>query len=138
MHADSPLPREQCATLRSQRQIALAVRCAVILVLCSIVPLRPDPMADKTPTETPPLQPAFVCEIEASELLNCAASGSYNEARCLTLLKKFRKCVEKERVAKFTLVPNSEPATGADEVKEPAVATIATPSEGASSSGAGP
>lgn len=57
----------------------------------------------------PELKSAFVCQLEASELLNCVASDSFNEARCLTLLKKFRKCVEKERVAKFTLVPDSEP-----------------------------
>jgi hypothetical protein len=44
----------------------------------------------------------FECAEEAAALLNCVTDKSYNEMRCLPLLKKLRACVEK----KVRLVPH--------------------------------
>lgn len=45
-----------------------------------------------------PRQEAFAseCVAEASALLNCVAEKSYNEMKCIPLLKKLRACIEKK------------------------------------------
>ncbi|KAK9806062.1 hypothetical protein WJX73_010594 [Symbiochloris irregularis] len=50
-------------------------------------------------------QKEFACAPEASALLNCVTGKSYNELKCLPLLKKLRTCVEKKNVVDFTLTP---------------------------------
>jgi hypothetical protein len=37
-----------------------------------------------------------VCVQEAQLLLNCVAAPSYNEYRCIPLLKRLRACIEKK------------------------------------------
>jgi hypothetical protein len=37
-----------------------------------------------------------VCVEEATALLNCVAAKSYNEMKCIPLLKKLRTCIEKK------------------------------------------
>jgi hypothetical protein len=48
----------------------------------------------------------FVCEVEATALLNCIAAEDYVEHKCVSLMKKLRKCVQKERLVKFELLPD--------------------------------
>jgi len=64
-----------------------------------------------------PLEQAFVCAPEASALMNCAATTPYIEQRCLALLKRLRRCVEAQRVATFTLLPDA-PSPSAGEPPE--------------------
>jgi hypothetical protein len=40
-------------------------------------------------------QSNFVCALEAAELLNCVAAKDYQTERCVQLISKLRKCVEK-------------------------------------------
>lgn len=53
-------------------------------------------------SEKKPKQEAFAseCVAEASALLNCVAEKSYNEMKCIPLLKKLRACVEKKVMIK--------------------------------------
>ncbi len=38
----------------------------------------------------------FECAEQVAALLNCVADKSYNEMKCLPLLRKLRTCVEKK------------------------------------------
>eukprot|EP01025_Chloroclados_australasicus_P018482 TRINITY_DN19721_c0_g1_i1.p2 TRINITY_DN19721_c0_g1~~TRINITY_DN19721_c0_g1_i1.p2 ORF type:complete len:130 (-),score=4.58 TRINITY_DN19721_c0_g1_i1:591-953(-) len=53
-----------------------------------------------------PVEHSFVCEREASQLLNCLAASEYVEQKCISYMKKLRKCIVKERVVKFDLLPD--------------------------------
>jgi hypothetical protein len=61
--------------------------------------------------------PKFVCEVEAAALLNCVAANDFHEHKCLALMKKLRKCIQRERVVKFEL-------EGAEEAAPVAPATV--------------
>lgn len=63
-------------------------------------------------SDTAPV-PKFACEKEASNLLNCIAGVEYVEQKCVTYMKRLRKCVQKERVVSFDLLPG-EPAAKPD------------------------
>ena len=39
---------------------------------------------------------SFVCAAEATALLNCVANKSFNQQRCITLMRKLRECILKE------------------------------------------
>ncbi|KAL3163269.1 hypothetical protein ABBQ32_009665 [Trebouxia sp. C0010 RCD-2024] len=65
-------------------------------------------MSKEADTDTPAAEPAFVCGVEASALLNCVASKQYSEAKCKPLLQKLRSCIEKKKVVKFSLLPDEE------------------------------
>ena len=54
---------------------------------------------DNTPTK--PSSPAkertgYECAEAAAALLNCVAERSYNEMKCIPLMKKLRACIEKQ------------------------------------------
>jgi hypothetical protein len=75
------------------------------------------------PESDPNLKPKFVCEVEAAALLNCVAASDYHEAKCVALMKKLRKCIQRERVVKFQLEgiepPASTSATTQTEATQP-------------------
>jgi hypothetical protein len=48
----------------------------------------------------------FTCQTEASDLLNCIAASDYVEQKCVTRMKRLRKCILKERVVSFDLLPD--------------------------------
>ena len=52
-------------------------------------------------TPTKPSSPAkertgFECAEAAAALLNCVAARSYNDMKCIPLMKKLRACIEKQ------------------------------------------
>lgn len=64
-------------------------------------------------------KPKFACEVEAAKLLNCIASSQYVEQKCVAYLKALRKCVQREGVVGFNLLPDSEPAAHAAATSDP-------------------
>ncbi|KAJ9555274.1 hypothetical protein OSB04_009888 [Centaurea solstitialis] len=49
-----------------------------------------------------------VCGQEALELLNCIASSSFDQEKCITLLNSLRKCVLDKKVKKFSLAEEKQ------------------------------
>ena len=48
--------------------------------------------------DVPEKHTGFECAEQVAALLNCVADRSYNEMKCLPLLRKLRTCVEKKVV----------------------------------------
>lgn len=61
------------------------------------------------PKETP-VRPKFACEEEAALLLNCISADEYVEYKCVQYMKRLRKCVQRERIVNFELLPDSATA----------------------------
>ncbi|PWA64597.1 cysteine alpha-hairpin motif superfamily [Artemisia annua] len=49
-----------------------------------------------------------VCGKEALELLNCVASSSFDQDKCIHLLNSLRKCVLDKKVKKFSLAEEKQ------------------------------
>lgn len=54
------------------------------------------------------VRPKFACEGEAALLLNCISADEYIEHKCVQYMKRLRKCVQRERIVNFELLPDSK------------------------------
>ncbi|KAJ7538930.1 hypothetical protein O6H91_11G068700 [Diphasiastrum complanatum] len=53
------------------------------------------------------------CAQEALQLLNCVASENYDPRKCVSLLAVLRRCVEIEKVRKFSIAGSEEEVSAA-------------------------
>lgn len=85
------------------------------------------------PPKQQPVQPKFACEEEAALLLNCISADEYVEHKCVQYMKRLRKCVQRERIVNFELLPDSTSgATTSEKVPDlnrPDQAKTAEPAE---------
>lgn len=63
------------------------------------------------------MRPKFACEEEAALLLNCISADEYVEHKCVQYMKRLRKCVQRERIVNFELLPDSKGQEAASEQK---------------------
>lgn len=70
------------------------------------------------PAKESAVRPKFACEEEAALLLNCISADEYVEHKCVQYMKRLRKCVQRERIVNFELLPDSDLAEAGSDSKK--------------------